>query len=187
MRGHLMIGLAALIAASLAGCAAFSAPASTTGRRSPANAAVATADRTHEYPSPPPPAEHAAGSASAQAAVYAFANGYINWDAANVVGDLTRLSRESVGQARSAMQIEAADVAADYELRGGGIANAGTVEAIAPLRGRSDAFVVVTRESTSSSSSDVYQGLGPAWHVTVATVRRAGVGDWVLSGWQPES
>jgi hypothetical protein len=147
---------------------------------------VATAERTHEYPAPLPAAEHAGGSVSAEAAVYAFANGYINWNAGSVVADLTRLSRESVGQARSAMQIEAADVAADYELRGGGIANAGTVEAIAPLLGRS-AYVVVTRESTSSTSSDAYQGLRPEWHVTVATVRRAGPGDWVLSGWQPES
>ena len=187
--------LAVIAAVWLAGCAAFTVTRPTTTGASArgtvssavASPAVARANLTHEYPGPPAPAERAPGSASAQAAVYAFANGYINWNAGDVVDDLTRLARDSVGQARAAMQVEAAGVASDYELRGGRIANSGTVEAVAPLRGRSDAFVVVTREATSSSASDAYQGLRPEWHVTVATVRRAAPGVWVLSGWQPES
>jgi hypothetical protein len=85
------------------------------------------------------------------------------------------------------MQLEAAEVAADYELRGGGVSNAGIVESVAPLRATTDEYVVVTRESTTASATSAYQGLEPAWHVTVATVRQAGPRDWVLSGWQPES
>jgi hypothetical protein len=196
MRQAMVAGMAAAML-SLAGCSAFTVPSTTTTTttpttaarttRAPASAAVATANRTHEYPGPPPPAEHASGSPTAQAAVYAYATGYINWNAGNVVADLTQLGRDSVGQARAAMQIEAAGIASDYELRGGRIANSGTVEAVAPLRGRPDGFVVVTRESTSSATSNTYQGLRPEWHVTVATVRRAGPGRWVVSGWQPES
>ena len=176
------IAVAVALALPLAGCAEIGVR-STTSTSSP----VATADRTHEYPAPAPPDEHAQGSPSAQAAVLAFADGYINWNARDVVADLTRLAADSVGQARAAMQLEAADVAADYELRGGGISNAGTVEAVAPLRGSADEYVVVTRESTTATATNAYQGLQPAWHVTLATLRREPSGTWVLSGWQPES
>jgi type IV pilus biogenesis protein CpaD/CtpE len=176
--------LAAAVTLGLSGCAAIAARSTTTsGSRSP----VAVAERTHEYPAPVPAAERAPGSPSAAAAVFAFANGYINWNAHTVVADLRWLAADSVGQARSAMQIEAAQVAADYELRGGGVANAGTVEAVALLRGSKDDYVVVTQESTTATATDAYRGLRPAWHVTIATVRREPSGAWVLSGWQPES
>jgi hypothetical protein len=84
------------------------------------------------------------------------------------------------------MQLAAANTARDYELRRGGIANSGTVEAIAPRSGSRDEYVVVTQERTTATNTTAYQGLRPAWHVTVATVTRVGPG-WVLSGWQPES
>jgi hypothetical protein len=97
------------------------------------------------------------------------------------------LADASVGQARSAMQLAAANTAQDYELRRGGIANSGTVEAIAPLLGSRDQFVVITREQTSARNSTAYQGLQPAWHITVATVAQTSSGQWTLSGWQPRS
>ena len=71
-------------------------------------------------------------------------------------------------------------------LQRGGIANQGTVEAVAPLGGRGDRYVVITRELTTASATTAYQGLQPAWHVTVATVSREPPGQWVVSGWQPE-
>jgi hypothetical protein len=133
----------------------------------------------------------AGGSASAAAAVTAFATAYINWSAATVSADMRRLAARSVGQARTAMQLAAAQTASDYELQHGGIANSGTVEAIAPARGARDQYVVVTRELTTATATTAYEGLRPAWHVAVATVSRQPsgrwVGRWVVSGWQPES
>jgi hypothetical protein len=149
--------------------------------------AIARAQATHEYPSPTPPQPAVAGSPSAVAAVAAFATAYINWSPATVAGDMRKLAARSIGQARAAMELAAAQTASDYELQHGGIANQGTVEAIAPLRGGGERYAVVTRELTTASATTAYQGLQPAWHVTVATVSRDPEGDWVVSGWQPEN
>jgi hypothetical protein len=119
--------------------------------------------------------------------VRAFAEVYINWDADTVTARLRRLAAGSVGQARSAMELAAAQTAGDYELRRGGIANRGTVEAVAPLSGSSARFIVVTRERTTATLTTAYQGLRAAWHVTLAAATRLGPGRWVVSGWQPES
>jgi hypothetical protein len=116
-----------------------------------------------------------------------FAAAYINWNASTVSTRLRALAAASVGQARTAMQLAAAQAASDYELQRGGIANHGTVEAVAPLRGSRDRFVVVTREWTTASLITAYQGLRPAWHVSVATVIQPAPGQWVVSGWQPQS
>jgi hypothetical protein len=186
----------------LSGCAALSAPATPTdpaaARTSPgpsstapgvastgAGSKLAVARATHEYPGRAP-AQHAPGSASAVQAIVVFATAYINWDAGGVAADMRRLASASIAQARSAMQLAAAQTAGDYELKRGGIANRGTVEAVAPLRGRRDQFVVVTREATTATATDAYSGLKPAWHLTIATVARLAPGQWVISGWQPE-
>jgi hypothetical protein len=128
-----------------------------------------------------------AGRGTPAQVVSAFALAYINWTADTVSERMRRLAVRSVGQARAAMQLAAAQTAGDYELRRGGIANHGQVEAVAPLPGRAGRFVVVTREQTTATLSAAYQGLRPAWHVTVATLTEVGAGRWVLSGWQPES
>jgi hypothetical protein len=85
------------------------------------------------------------------------------------------------------MTLAAAETADDYELRRGGIANNGAVEAVSPLSGQRDQYVVVTRESTTATNTTAYQGLSPAWHVALATVQQLPGGGWVLSGWQPEN
>jgi hypothetical protein len=121
------------------------------------------------------------------AAIDAFAGAYINWTARSVSEDMQRLAAGSIGQARSAMELAAAQTAGDYELAQGGIANIGAVEAIAPLAGRRGRYVVVTRELTTATATTVYQGLAPAWHLTIATVTRLASGAWVVSGWQPEN
>jgi hypothetical protein len=115
-----------------------------------------------------------------------FVNAYINWNAVTVSQDMRTLAAHSIGQARAAMVLAAAQTASDYELQRGGIANQGRVEAIAPLPGARDQFVVVTRELTTATATASYQGLQPAWHVALATVARQGSG-WVLSEWQPQS
>jgi hypothetical protein len=151
-------------------------------------AAVAQAQRTHEYPSPPVRQHALGGFATPALAVAAFANGYINWTAATVTGRMRGLAALSVGQARSAMNLAAAQTAQDYELRRSGVANSGTVEAIAPVRAQAGHYAVVTRELTTASHNDAYRGLRPSWHVALATVTPApGGGGWVVSAWQPEN
>ena len=113
-------------------------------------------------------------------------------DAGDVAARLQALARVSVGQARSELELEAAETAHDRELRRGGVGNAGTVEAIAPLQGEPGQYVVVTREQTATNAS-AYADLGAEWHLTIATVSRmpvAGTRDtrrWAVSYWQPES
>jgi glucose/arabinose dehydrogenase len=157
-----------------------------TARATPSK--LAQAQATHEYPSPPSPPQTATGAKSTAAqAIRAFATAYINWTAQTVAGDMASLAARSVGQARSAMSLAAAQTADDYELKRGGIANQGTVEAVAPLPRHRDQYLVVTLESTSATNTTAYRGLRPAWHVALATVTELQPGQWVLSAWQPEN
>jgi hypothetical protein len=171
--------------AALTGCAALGPPGAGT---TSTTTKLSDAQATHEYPSPaPPPQTATGGSDTPEAAVSAFASEYINWTADTVAGQMQALAQQSVGQARSAMQLAAAQTAQDYELQRGGIANSGTVQAVAPLLRRRDQYVVVTRELTSATSTTAYQGLRPAWHLAIATVVQLSPGRWVVSRWQPES
>ena len=182
-----MRGVAAGIACALAlaGCVNLTAPPRSATRPT---SKLTQAQATHEYPSPLPPRQSAAGaSATPVQAIDAFATAYINWTAASVAADTRALAAHSIGQARSMMSLTAAETAQDYELQRGGIANRGTVEAIAPLLSSRDRYVVVTRELTTATNTSAYQGLRPAWHLAIATVSRLRPGRWVLSGWQPES
>ena len=175
-----------LCALACAGCALVCAGCAHAARR--ARSALARAQATHEYPSPPPPPQTATRAApTAVQAIRSFVTAYINWNAQTVSGDMRSLASRSVGQARAAMTLAAAQTAGDYELERGGIANSGAVEAVAPLSGRGDRYVVVTRESTTASNTTAYQGLAPAWHVALATVQQLPGGRWALSDWQPES
>jgi len=149
---------------------------------------IAQAQVMHEYRSAPAPQQEVSGgSRSPSVAVAAFAVAYINWDADTVSADMRALASRSVGQARAATQLASAETAGDYELQRDGIANNGTIEAIAPLPGRADQYVVVTKEWTTATGTTAYQGLQPAWHVAVATAIQVGPGEWVVSKWQPQS
>jgi hypothetical protein len=175
--------LGVVAAAVLSGCG-IGAPRPSGQARSP----VARAQATHEYPSAQPRPEHVSdGSASAVAAIRGFASAYINWNAQTVSADMQALAARSVAQARSAMQLAAAETAGDYELQRGGIANSGTVEAVAPLQRHLNQYIVVTREHTTATATTAYQGLQPAWHVAIATVAQIAPRAWVVSGWQPQS
>jgi hypothetical protein len=204
--------VAAALATGLAGCSLSAAdpaqttadPAQTTTDRvqttssastaaaSPAPAGsvaamVARADRTHEVPTPAPPEQVAGGWRSPTQAVYVFATQYVNWTWQDVSARLRALARVSVGQARSAVAAAASQTASDHELTQGQIANSGVVEAIAPVIGRRYEYAVATRERTTASGTDAYQGIAPQWHLAVATVTRLDGGLWVLSDWQPEN
>jgi hypothetical protein len=176
--------LAICAALAVAGCAPLEIHGS-----SRAPAPLARAQATHEYPNAPPPAESVAdgGATSPVAAIQTFATTYINWTTATLVAQLRGLAADSVGQARSAMALAATQTAGDYELQRGGVQNSGTVEAVAPLAGQPNQYVVVTREQTSATNTSAYAGLSPAWHLALATVVEVSPGRWALSGWQPES
>jgi hypothetical protein len=209
-------GQAALIAAALAiglpGCSLSAAdPASTTssapvapGRSATAASSitaqrrsaragssvagmVARANRTHEVPTPPGREPVAGGWRSPTQAVYVFATQYINWNSRDVSARLRALADVSVGQARSSASAAASQTASDDELKQGQIANAGVVEAIAPVIGHRYEYAVATRERTTASATGAYQGIAPEWHLAVATVTRLQGGLWVLSDWQPEN
>jgi hypothetical protein len=177
MRAIAVLACAALIA----GCSALGTP--TTASK------LAQAQATHEYPAPAPPAETITGGGSpgAVAAIRTFAEVYINWTASTVARRMLALAAGSVGQARSVVALEASETAGDYELKRGGIANTGTVEAVAPLPGHANEYIVVTRERTTAMNSSAYEGLAPAWHLTLATARLLAPGVWAVSGWQPEN
>ena len=183
MRATSIIAVAA-ICVSASACAAIAPPQP----KERQTAAVAQAQTTHELPTPAPPQTVDGPAASSpEQAVRRFANAYINWTAESVERDMRTLAAASTGQARSAMQLAAAQTAGDYELKRGGIANSGSVEAVAPLAGARDRYVVVTRETTTATAGGSYQGLRPAWHVALATVVDLPGEGWALSSWQPES
>ena len=173
---------AAIVVLLMTGCSSLGESQTTRSSK------LAQAQATHEYPSSPAPAQTAVGaSADPARAVREFAGAYINWTAATVAARMRALATESVGQARAAMQLAAAQTAQDYELQRGGIANTGTVEAVAARTGRRREYVVVTRELTTATATAVYAGLRPAWHVAIAGVTQLAPGRWVVSRWQPES
>ena len=176
------VAAACLLAVAAAGCGA------THQARRPTTSKLAQAQASHEYPSPPPPRQFGEEAApTAVEAIRSFATAYINWTAQTVAADMRSLAARCVGQARSAMALAAAETADDYELQRGGIANQGTVQAVAPLAQHPGQYVVVTLESTSATNTTAYQGLRPAWHVALATVTEQSAGRWVVSGWQPEN
>jgi hypothetical protein len=152
-----------------------------------AGAKLVQAQRTHEYPGPPQHQRASGGATSPITAVEVFATAYINWTAGTVAPTMRALAAMSIGQARSEMALAAGETAQDYELKRGGIANSGTVEAIAPVLGHRYEYAVVTRERTTATDTSAYLGLRPAWHLTLATVSEQQGGGWVLSDWQPEN
>ncbi|HET9719092.1 MAG TPA: hypothetical protein VFP55_03350, partial [Solirubrobacteraceae bacterium] len=110
--------------------------------------AVARANATHQYPAPAPAAQRAPGAPGPGQAVTAFARRFINWNSGDVAAVMTRLSRLSIGQARSEMVLAAAETRVDTALSQGQIANRGSVEAVARLAGSPNRYVVVTLELT---------------------------------------
>jgi hypothetical protein len=177
-------GLVLAFAAAVTACV----PLGASSAHPPRPSKLAQAQTNHEYPAPPaPPGRVRQAAPTAADAVRGFATAYINWTAATVSARMRALAAVSVSQARAAMELAAAQTAGDYELERGGIANQGTVEAVAPLVGHADEYIVVTRERTTATNSAAYAGLRPAWHVALATAARVAPGQWTVSRWQPET
>jgi hypothetical protein len=177
---------AALLAAViLAGCGGGSAPAGGSSPRAGGDVSRAGSVRRSG-----PGGSATSTPGSPVPVIERFADAYINWSAAGVAADLASLAHQSVGQAASEMAMAAVQTSGDSTIAQGGISNSGTVEAVAPRIGQPGQYLVVTRESTAASASAAYQGLAPAWHLTIATVtveRTRRGARWVISGWQPES
>jgi hypothetical protein len=55
------------------------------------------------------------------------------------------------------------------------------------VTGEHNVYAVVTQERTTATNTDAYQGLRPAWHVTLATVTEVDGWLWTISGWEPEN
>jgi hypothetical protein len=178
---------AVLTAGAVAGCGLPSGGAGANAGPARIPAPVATAQRTHEIPTPAPPQKALGGWRSPVQAVEVFAQWYINWTADTVATHLRVLAQAGIGQARSAMTLAAGQVGKDSSLKLGGIANSGTVEAIAPVTGERNVYAVVTRERTTATNTSAYHGLRPAWHVTLATVTQVDGRLWTISVWQPEN
>lgn len=172
-----------LVAVGLGGCAPITLSPPPLAAQNPAP----TSSAAHDDPAPAVRETASATWSDPVDAVVAFATAYINWNAGTIAVDMRALARRSIGQARSAVQLAGAQAAADEQLTRAGMANQGSVQAIGPLAGRSDAYAVVTLERSTATDSTAFAGLAPAWHVAVATVDQLAPGRWVVSGWQPEN
>ncbi len=120
----------------------------------------------------PPPAQTASSALSGSGHGGAqLRDRYINWTADTVATAHARARRdERRPGARRRWSWPRPRRPATTSSSAAGSANSGTVEAIAPLAGQRDRYVVVTRESTTATNTNAYQGLRPAWHVAIATV-----------------
>ncbi len=58
---------------------------------------------------------------------------------------------------------------------------------MAPRPGHPGQYVVVTEEQTIATATTAYQGLGPGWHVALASVARQPDGYYAVSAWQPQN
>lgn len=132
--------------------------------------------------------DHATGTPAPTptAAVTAFAELYVNWTYATLADTRQRLGEIAVGEAAAAQRRAAAETRGDYELRRGKVENHGEIVTVAPQRDApsSGHFVVVTRETTTGVGA--YDGLPPAYHVTLVTTEAVD-GGYAVSSWRPQS
>jgi len=127
----------------------------------------------------------AAPAATPELAIERFARLYVNWTYRTLAAHRLQLARMAVGAAAAEQRRGAVESAHDYELAQGRVANTGQLVAVAVRRrGRAGQYVVVTRETTTGA--DTYEGLPPAYHVTLVTVAAVG-GGWAVSAWEPQS
>ncbi len=187
-RTALVLTAAMAAALALAGCTNPDAPAGSPGEPASAAAAAAAPRSAGEpaAPAAPTPASQAPADvqASAQAALAAFAQIYINWTFQTLTGRQLTLAAMSVGAARIAEQQAAASSRADSTISRGHIFNTGRVVSIAPDRLAPGMWIVVTREQTGGDSQ--YEGLPAGYHVTLAQLA-AVPGGYAVTQWLPQS
>jgi hypothetical protein len=141
-------------------------------------------ERPGTVPATSPAAPSTAPAATPAAAVDQFATLYINWTYSTISGVQARLAGLAVGEARANELQARAQTSRDSLLRRGRIYNTGSVVAVvrSSLPGSAQ-WVVITREQTGGGQE--YQGGAPAFHVTLAGVRRVS-GGWAVSTWLPQ-
>lgn len=187
-RTALLLAAVMAAASALTGCTNPDAPAGSAGEPVSAAAAAAAPRSAGEpaAPAAPTPASQAPADvqASAQAALAAFAQIYINWTFQTLTGRQLTLAAMSVGAARIAEQQAAASSRADSTISQGHIFNTGRVVSIAPDRLAPGMWIVVTREQTGGDSQ--YEGLPAGYHVTLAQLA-AVPGGYAVTQWLPQS
>jgi adhesin HecA-like repeat protein len=117
-------------------------------------------------------------------ALTSFALLYINWSYRDLTSRQRTLAAISVGAARTAESQAAASSAGDVTLGAAHLANSGSVVSITGDQAESGLWAIVTHEQTHGSGD--YEGLPPAYHVTLARVTRV-PGGYAVSEWLPQS
>ena len=178
---RLVAALLVPIVLALAGCTNPDAPATTVDASgSPQNAG--------EPAAPPPPAAGAQGPVSVQAtpekALEAFAALYMNWTYRTLTEHQRMLAAMSVGAARLAEQQAVASSQNDTTIARGHIYNHGEIVSIAPDLAGTGSWVIVTREQTGGNTQ--YEGLGAAYHVTIAKLASV-PGGYAVEQWLPQN
>lgn len=185
IRRHGVVVLAAAVALVLAGCGLadpYQHPTSTPTASTTPAIVDNEVQPTHPYRDSRRPAAPAVTPALA---IERFAGLYINWTYRTLAAHRRQLADMAIGTAAAAQRRGAVESSHDYELAQGKVVNRGQLVAVAPRRpGRVGDYVVVTRETTSGT--DTYDGLPPAYHVTLASVQ-AVPGGYAISAWDPQN
>jgi hypothetical protein len=169
---------------ALGGCSNPDAPTTAatkpTGAASPQNVGEPTA------PAPSVPSAQAPADVQAtpSAAISAFARLYVNWTYRTLAENQRTLAATAVGGARLSERQAAVSSQNDQTIARGHIYNRGQVVSVAADRRQPGWWVVVTREQTGGSSQ--YEGLGAAYHVTLAQLTAVPTG-YAVEQWLPQS
>jgi hypothetical protein len=118
------------------------------------------------------------------AAISAFARLYVNWSFRTLAEHQRALAAMAVGAARLSEQQAGASAAHDEALARGHIYNRWQVVDVAPDALRSGWWAIVTREQTGGNAQ--YEGLRPAYHVTIAKLASV-AGGYAVEQWLPQS
>jgi hypothetical protein len=175
---------ALLCALALAGCSNPDAPVVTTQPESSSS----SVQNAGEPAAPSPRRPNTEGPSDVRAtpaqALATFAALYVNWTYRTLSAQQRTLAAMSVGPARLAERQGAAASEGDTAIARGQVWNRGSVVSIAPDTGTPTEWVVVTREETGGNTQ--YEGLGAAYHVTLA--RLASVpGGYAVQEWLPQT
>jgi hypothetical protein len=119
-----------------------------------------------------------------RAALAAFALLYVNWSYRTLVAHQRTLGAMAVGAARLSERQAATSSQGDRTIVRGRISNHGQVVSISPDALRAGWWVIVTREQTGGNAQ--YQGLGSAYHITLAQLASVG-GGYAVGQWLPQS
>jgi riboflavin synthase alpha subunit len=113
-----------------------------------------------------------------------FARLYVNWTYRTLSSNQRTLAAMSVGPARMVERQAAAASSTDTTISRGHIYNTGQIVSIAHDLSHTEMWVIVTREQTGGSTE--YDGLQPAYHVTLAKLASV-PGGYTVETWLPQT